>query len=324
LGRRPSAEGYVSPENLEELLSGLSALRELSEPRLHILISYRADLEGRLGILWQRVSGSAKGLARVYIGGLNVVNFWDHLKHVCDELAIPLALTNGEAARVLHDITVASRNWAPSGLYPPYIQMLIDFMFSSHPEEEPFTFQIYQKAGAISGIVRDYLSKQLRLAQDDAGELRLLLIALVKSYGVKAQRSLQELAADTGLEVTHCEAQLERLIDLRLARHISGRYEVSHDFLAKIITEELVDSEEREFKRFRELLSSRATAFANTSSRLTVQEVLFLYKHKRRLIYSNLEAILIVDTWIKDDVPGAFLDQRLRSRHSGAPLSDLR
>ena len=154
--------------------------------------------------------------------------------------------------------------------------------------------------------MRDYLSKQLRLAQDDAGELRLLLIALVKSYGVKAQRSLQELVADTGLEVVRCEAQLERLIDLRLARHISGRYEVSHDFLAKIITEELVDSEEREFKRFRELLSSRATAFGNTSSRLTVEEVLFFYKHKGRIIYSNVETVLIIDTWIKDDVPGLF------------------
>jgi len=55
----------VSAENVEELLSGLSALRELSEPRLHILISYRADLEGRLGTLWQRISGSSRGLARV-------------------------------------------------------------------------------------------------------------------------------------------------------------------------------------------------------------------------------------------------------------------
>ena len=168
----------ISSENLEELLSGLSALRELSEPRLHILISYRADLEGRLGTLWQHISGSPRGLARVYIGGLSVTNFWDQLRHVCDELGIEFRLTDVEAARILSDITVASRNWAPDRLYPPYIQMLIDFMFSSRGVGEPFTFQVYQKAGAIFGIVRDYLSKQLRLAQDDTGELRLLLIAL--------------------------------------------------------------------------------------------------------------------------------------------------
>ena len=145
-----------------------------------------------------------------------------------------MTLTNSEAKTILNDITIASKSWTPSGLYPPYVQMLIDFMFSSRPE--PFTFQLYQNAAGIFGIVRDYLSKQLRLAHDDTGELRLLLIALVKSYGVKAQRSLQDLAADTGLDVARCEALMERLIDLRLARHISGRYEVSHDFLAKIIT----------------------------------------------------------------------------------------
>jgi hypothetical protein len=139
--------------------------------------------------------------------------------------------------------------------------MLIDFIFSFRGDGEPFTYKAYRKAGAMFEIVRDYLSKQLRIAQDDAGELRLLLIAPVKSYGVKAQRNLQELAADAGLGVARCEAQLERLIELRLARHTSGRYEVSHDFLARIITDELVDSEEREFKRFRELLSSPAMAF---------------------------------------------------------------
>ena len=296
----------VSTENLEALIGGLSALRELSEPRLHTLISYRADLEGRLGTLWQRISGSPRGLARVYVGGLNVATFWAQLRHICDELGIPLGLTDAEAARVRDDIGVASRNWSPSGLYPPYIQMLIDFMFSSQGDTHPFTFRAYQSAGGIFGIVRDYLSKQLRMAHDDAGELRLLLIALVKSYSVKAQRSLQDLAADTGIDIARCEAQLERLIDLRLARHFSGQYEVSHDFLAKIILDELVDSEEREFKRFRELLSSRATAFANTSSRLTVEEVLFLYKHRQRIIYNDQEAVLIIDTWIKDDVPGLF------------------
>ena len=184
--------------------------------------------------------------------------------------------------------------------------MLIDFMFGSCRNGVPFTFQAYQGAGGIFGIVRDYLSKQLRLAHENAGDLRLLLIALVKSYGVKAQRSSQELAAVTGLEVARCEEQLERLIDLRLARHFSGLYEVSHDFLAKMITEELVDSGEREFKRFRELLSSRATAFASTSSRLTIEEVLFLYKHRQRIILSEAEGSLVLCTWINDDVPGFF------------------
>jgi hypothetical protein len=294
----------TATDSLEDLLVGLSALRELSEPRLHIMISYRADLEGRLGTLWQRISGSPRGLARVYVEGLSVDTFWAQLRHVCEDLGISLKLTEAEATRVRDDMSLASTNWVRSGIYPPYIQMLIDFMFSSH-DGGSFTFQLYQNANAIFGIVRAYLSRQLSLV-DEAGDLRLLLIALVKSYGMKAQRTLQELAADTGFELAKCEAQLERLIDLRLARHFSGRYEISHDFLAKIIIEELVDSEEREFKRFRELLTSRAMAFSNTLSRLTVEEVLFLYKHRHRILYNDLEAILLIDTWVRSEVPGLF------------------
>jgi hypothetical protein len=89
-------------------------------------------------------------------------------------------------------------------------------------------------------------------------------------------------------------------------RHISGRYEVSHDFLARMILDELVDREEREYKRFREVLSARASAFEETSSRLTVEEVLFLYKHRKRLVLNEQESTLILDTWIQEDVPGLY------------------
>ena len=66
----------ISTDNL-----GRSAFRTCRSSRalrarLHILISYRADLEGRLGTLWQRISGSARGLARVYVGGLTTDSFW--------------------------------------------------------------------------------------------------------------------------------------------------------------------------------------------------------------------------------------------------------
>jgi hypothetical protein len=34
--------------------------------------------------------------------------------------------------------------------------------------------------------------------------------------------------------------------------------------------------------------------------------VLFLYKHKGRIVYSNSEAVLMIHTWIREDVPGLF------------------
>ncbi len=73
-----------------------------------------------------------------------------------------------------------------------------------------------------------------------------------------------------------------------------------------MILDELVDREEREYKRFREVLSARASAFGETSSRLTVGEVLFLYKHRKRIVLNPQELALVLDTWIQDDVPGLY------------------
>lgn len=55
-----------SQEEVEKLIFDLRAIYEAPDPRLRILVSCRADLEGRLGQFWQVVSGSASGLPRVY------------------------------------------------------------------------------------------------------------------------------------------------------------------------------------------------------------------------------------------------------------------
>jgi hypothetical protein len=297
-----------SEAELNDLISGLSALRELSAEGLHVLISYRSDLEGRLGTLWQRISGSPRGFPRIYVSGLKVEALWPGVEAFCNDLGIELQLSATEIQQICGDVVVISKEVVQSKVYPPYVQMFLDNIWHAQIAGGPrrFTYEMYERAGRIVGIVSRYLAQQLQYANDDTGELRLLLIALVRSYGTKAQRTLQELSADTGMEAERCEVRLERLIDLRLVRHISDRYEVSHDFLAKMILEELVDLEEREYKRFRELLTSRAVAFATTTNKLTIEEVLFLYKYRHRLALNKQEAGLIIDTWITENVPGLF------------------
>lgn len=300
--------GSQSDGEIDDLLSGLAALRELSPAGLRLLISYRSDLEGRLGAIWQRVSGSPRGFPRIYVTGVRPEAMWPGIRTFCDDLGVNLQLGPAEAQRISGDIVALSRELIYFGVYPPYIQMLLDCIWHSQNADgvRRFSAAAYETAGGIVGIINRYLSQQLQYANDATGQLRLLLIALVKSYGVKAQRTLQELAADTGIDTAQCEAHLERLIDFRLVRHISDRYEVSHDFLAKMILDKLVDLEEREFKRFRELLSSRAVAFTSTSNRLSIEEVLFLYKYRQRVALTAQEAALVLDTWIMEDVPGLF------------------
>ncbi|MGO8744235.1 MAG: hypothetical protein ACLQUR_17770 [Limisphaerales bacterium] len=114
------------------------------------------------------------------------------------------------------------------------------------------------------------------------------------------------MQVDTGLDRARCEAVLEKLIDLRLVRHIESYYEVTHDFVARKIINELADSEEREFKRFRELLSSQAAAYSTTRGTLTNEELLMLYKHRQRIIPNDQELRLLLASWVRGEGPGIY------------------
>lgn len=213
-----------------------------------------------------------------------------------------------EEARIQKDLTVASRAAGLWEVYPPYIQMLLDHIWSSTRAErrKVYQFKMYRDTGAMEAVIGGYLSRQLAYAQDSQGHIRSVLVSLVRSYGVKAQRSLAEVVGDTGLNKKDCEAALEKLIDLRLVRHVEPYYEVAHDFIAKRIISEVADPEEREAKRFRELLATKAAAYHTTGSLLDAQELLMLYKHKEKVIPNELELQLLLYSWVEGNGPSLY------------------
>jgi hypothetical protein len=291
----------------EALVSELRTLRELASPSLRILISYRSDLEGRLGEFWQQISGSPQGLPRLYIRGVHKEASWNGVKQVATDLSVDMTLRLVEENRLKDDLLVASRAFGVSGIYPPYVQMLIDHIWSSSKKgKTQYTIKNYQQARGMKGIIGGYLARQFEYAQDSEGHVRAVLTSLVRSYGVKAQRPMDEIVSDTELDRRDCEIALEKLIDLRLVRHIDTLYEVSHDFIARKIMEELIDSEEREFKRFQELLSTKAAAFQTTEAPLTNEELLMLYKHRRRFVPNEAQLRLLLLSWIKEAGPALY------------------
>lgn len=289
---------------IEQLISGLSAIRELLNPSLRVLISYRADLEGRLGEYWQKISGSPRGLPRMYLGGINEDQAWEGVMRIAQDLSVNFKLRGPEQKSIKKDLLITSRAAGFSDVYPPYIQMLIDHIWSSSKKaHQSYQFKQYQKAKGMQGIVGSYLTRQLEYAQDSEGHVRSVLVSLVRSYGVKAQRTIDEIVADTDLDKDNCEVALEKLIDLRLVRHIGTYYEITHDFIARRINSELVGSEEREFKQFRDLLASKAAAYKTTESPLTAEELLMLFKHKARMIPNELELRLLLSSWLEGSGP---------------------
>lgn len=287
---------------VDNLLSDLRIIRTIHPPSVSVLLSYRSDLEGRLGTFWQSISGSPIGLPRFYLRGVTIGDAWKSLEIASSSLGTKLKLRPEEEERIRKDLVSQSNALGCLGIYPPYIQMALDhFWTSSH--ELKYEFRSYQDIGGMEGIISGYLSRQLNYAQDSQGKISAILVSLVRSYGVKAQKELAEISADTGLTERDCDQAIEKLIDLRLVRHIPPYYEISHDFIARRIANELVDSEEREFKRFRELLTSKSAAFHTTSSLLTKEELLMLYKHRQRLLPSDEELRLILSSWVHSGGP---------------------
>ena len=295
-------------EEAERLVGDLRTMRYLDDRRIRVLVSYRADLEARLGRFWQLISGSPEGLARVYVAGISADEAWKSTESACKDLRIRLELAEAEKTQIRKDLRSFSATHGEEAVYPPYIQMLIDHIWRRVGNKSgTYRFEDYLAAGAMEGVTAGYLTRQLTFAHDREGHLKSALVSLVRSYGVKAQKSLDEIAADMGMAPHECEVVLEKLIDLRLVRHVGNLYEVAHDFLAREISAKLVDSEERDFKKLRELLSSKAATFTTTRSLLTVGELLLLFKHKERVLPSDAELKLILASWVEEDGPGLYL-----------------
>jgi hypothetical protein len=295
-------------EEAERLVGDLRSIRYLDDRRIRVVLCYRADLEARLGRFWQLISGSPEGLPRVYIAGLSVDEAWKGVESACRDLRIRLKMSREEKAQVGRDLQSFSATHGEQGVYPPYVQMFVDHIWRKLGSKPgTYRFEDYIDSGAMEGVTEGYLARQLAYAHDTEGHLKSVLVSLVRSYGVKAQKSLAEVAIDVGLPERKCELVLEQLIDLRLVRHIAGLYEVAHDFLARDISKKLVDSEEREFKRIRELLASKAATYTTTRSLLTVEELLMLFKYKERVLPSDAELRLILASWAKEQGPGLYL-----------------
>jgi hypothetical protein len=186
--------------------------------------------------------------------------------------------------------------------------MLIDHIWSSARSQarREYKFKRYRDVGGMEGVIGGYLSRQLAYARDSRGHIRSVLVSLVRSYGVRAQKSIAEIVSDTGLQADDCDAALERLIDLRLVRHADPYYEVTHDFIAKRIISELADAEEREVKRSTELLASKAATYGTTGNVLTAAELLMLYKHKEKMVPGESALRLLLASWIKGNGPALF------------------
>lgn len=296
--------GVRASKAAEPLTRALLDLYTSAETNLRVLISYRGDVEAQIGMTWQTVSGSADGLPRLYLGTLT--------KEDCENVfranlkALGISLVQRIVSQIVEDLAGESLLGGHTGIYPPFLQMVISRAFADADAKKTYTELAYTSVGRCRAIIADYLIRQLKYLGKKEQKGREVLIALVSSYGTKSQKTLEEIVAETLENRKDIEKVLRSLIDLRMVRAVNDHFEIVHDFLAKTIVAELVSATEREAKKFKDLLASRTAAYEDTRAILTQAEHIYIYKHRNRILCSDDEVRLLLASHIAGNGPIRF------------------
>ena len=319
--------GMEASSDIPNLTSMLIDLTLSAEPNVRFLISYRGDVESQIGPLWQKVSGSAGGLPRFYVGPLTLRSCELALAKNLQALGVTFGDESPSDSTVSHitaDLASESLLNGYAGIYPPFLQMIIARVRTQAAPDATYNLKDYRQLGGARAFIAEFLFNQLKFlgGTEEAG--KEMLIALVSSYGTKTQKTLKELSLETARTTEEAKTLLTMLIDLRMVRSIDGHFEIVHDFLAKTILSELVSSEEKEAKKFKQVLSSRAAAYGDTRAILTTNEHVHLYKYRTRIICTETEARLLLLSHLIGNGPINFWIQSLPKKTVLAWLESIR
>ena len=307
-----------NPSDMEELVAGLLSFYRSTYSAVHLLLSYRGDVESELGRIWQVISGSAAGLPRTYLGPSTKAAAENIVLKTLDALGIKTIGHTSQPSSfidsIIEDIDTESRLNGHVGVYPPFIQMVLAHIFETADGKRRYGVAKYEAAGGSRKVIADYLITQLKYLGDEIEKGKQILISLVSSYGTKTQKKLDELVGESLVSKQEVRTILSRLIDARIVRAVNGSYEIAHDFLAKRIMIELVSAEEKEAKKFKDILFSRAAAFDTTRAGLTHTEHLHIYKYRNKILCSQSEAKLLLRSYLAGNGPIAYWARRYPSQ----------
>lgn len=295
-------------QDIESVTRSLFDLYTSAEGNLRFLISYRGDIEAQIGSMWQKVSGSAEGLPRSYLGALNEEGCGKALDVNFKALGISLSESSSGKehflkAQIIEDLARESMLSGFTGIYPPFLQMIISRANVDADIKREYKESFYVSGGRCRRIISDYLLSQLKYLGKNRQKGQEVLISLVSSYGTKSQKTIDEISAETLHKKDDVEKTLRSLIDLRIVRAINDHFEIVHDFLAKTVVADLVSSDEREAKKFKELLASRAAAYPITKAILTRNEHIYIYKYRNKILCTEDEVRLLLASYLAGNGP---------------------
>jgi len=293
------------PEMLDGVRRALVAVQAGRFRNLRLLVSYRADAEAVLGPLFQEVAGSDRGLPRLYLQPLSRAGARAALEAGFAQAQV------GVGDSLLMD-TIADAlevQTSTAGVYPPYVQMVGETLCrAARAENESIlTEELYRERGGCEGIIGRYLLQRLAEFGEREEAARRVLVALVRSTGVKGQRPFEELQAEAGLDTERLAQVLAELVDRRMVRHLGGgEYEIVHDHLASLVDREIVSAQERELKELQEFLELRARAYARHHVLLQPVDMARLYGVREQISPTDDQMRLLLHSCLSGEGPAWF------------------
>jgi HEAT repeat protein len=292
------------PEMLDGVRKALVAVQAGRFRNLRLLVSYRADAEAALGPFFQEVSSSDRGLPRTYLQPLSRAGARAALEAGFAQAQV------GVSDRLLDTIADELEvQTSAAGIYPPYVQMAGETLCrAARAENESIlTEELYREKGGCEGIIGRYLLQRLAEFGEWEEAARRVLVALVRSTGVKGQRPFEELQAETGLDAERLAQVLAGLVDRRMVRHLGGgEYEIVHDHLASLVDREIVSAQERELKELQEFLELRARAYARHPVLLQPVDMARLYEVRERISPNDEQMRLLLHSCLAEQGPAWF------------------
>ena len=307
------------PADLDALAADLFSVFNMAEDNLTLLFCYRGEVESNIGTIWQTISGSPQGLPRTYLGPLGK----HQARNVIESTLLALGMQLKEKTKsesslldtLLADLETESSLSGHSGVYPPFVQIVMAHFYEQKDNNGIYHSQTYYSAGQSRRIIAEFLMNQLKYLGKEIEIGKSILVALVSSYATKTQKSLEEISRECLLPIANVQSALNMLIDLRLVRRVDETHEIAHDFLAQTIFSELVSLSEREAKKFKDILASRAVAYDDTKACLTRAEHLHIYRFRNKILCTDHEARLLLASYLTGNGPVAYWAKKYSKAH---------
>ncbi len=222
-----------------------------------------------------------------------------HVPHLTEAQALEAVVKPPEQFGMSVDKAMVQDKLLPElisshGIEPPLLQIVCDALFENARSQNKTQISMsdYEEIGDVRGVMDKYLHTKMRQFGRLQPQAREVLKSMVSAEGTNLPSFAEEIlarleGAGRGISVSDLKQTfLDKFVRDRLLRveDIEGlpRYELCHDYLAKLVST-WISEEEYELKKAYELLKREWENWEQFSSIMSRERLLFIEAHVDRL-----------------------------------------